>query len=73
MCIKALSFHFKVLIIYFRERKWRGAEGTGERESEADFALNTEPKAGLNFMSASHDLIRNQESDVRPSHPVPLP
>lgn len=46
-------FFLKDLFIYFRdtvhaEGRGRGAEGDGERGSQADSTLSVEPKVGLN-------------------------
>ena len=43
-----------------------GAEGEGERESQADFVLSMEPNTGIDLMS----LRQNQESDTQPTEPL---
>jgi len=49
--------------IFFREGG--GAEGEGERESQADsLLLSAEPNSGLDSQPQDHDLRRNQESDA---------
>ena len=56
MTVKVAYFIFKILFIYFRERKhdwWRGVRGRGrERESPAGSMLSMmEPDAGLDPMT----------------------
>ena len=41
-----------------------GAEGEGERESQADSPLSMKPDTGLCFTMLRSDLSRNQESDA---------
>ena len=41
---------------------WGGAEGEGERESQADFLLSVEPHTGSISQPWDQDLSQNQES-----------
>lgn len=64
----------KDLFIYFLEREsackqGEGAVGEGERESQVDATLSTEPDTEFD----STTLSQNQESDVRPSGPPRYP
>ena len=45
--------------------KWGGgAEEEGEKETQADSPLSTEPDTGLNLMTLKSKLSRNQRPDV---------
>ena len=47
--------------------EWGGAEGKGERESQADSTPSTEPARGLDPTVVFSYLSRNRELDAQPA------